>query len=204
LFPADQLVTALMDGVSVLVLGLVGTAELLDVAAPRLADARTRVLRVHPPYSLPDFMDQVSPGSRSLGDAGLAQGFRILTVPDAPCERIALLVEDAHLMPHATLRYIELALRAGPNLHVAFAGHSEFANTLALHGFDELRKRLRLRLFLTGFPVAAPLPPRSFGSRHQFALKSAAIAVGLAIIVWRHYPPAAPFAGFAALAACRT
>ncbi len=185
-----------MDGVSVLVLGLVGTAELLDVAAPRLADARTRVLRVHPPYSLPDFMDQVSPGSRSLGDAGLAQGFRTLTVPDAACERIALLVEDAHLMPQATLRYIELALRAGPNLHVAFAGHSEFANTLALHGFDELRKRLRLRLFLTGLPAAAP--PRSFGARHQFALKSAVIAAGLAIIVWRHYPSIAPFAGLAA------
>ncbi len=188
-----------MDGVSVLVLGLVGIAELLDVAAPRLADARTRVLRVHPPYSLPDFMDQVSPGSRSLGDAGLAQGFRTLTVPDAPCERIALLVEDAHLMPQATLRYIELALRAGPNLHVAFTGHSEFANTLALHGFDELRKRLRLRLFLTGLPAAPPSPPpRSFGARHQFALKSAAIAAGLAVIVWRHYPSTAPFAGLAA------
>jgi len=129
----------------------------------------------------------------------LAQGFRTLTVPDAPCERIALLVEDAHLMPQATLRYIELALRAGQNLHVAFAGHSEFANTLALHGFDELRKRLRLRLFLTGLPAAPPSPPpRSFGARHQFALKSAAIAAGLAVIVWRHYPSTAPFAGLAA------
>lgn len=159
----DPLVTALLQGNSALVTGSEGTASVLDAAAPFLFANGVRVLRVHPPHDLTSFMQQVALPAKSdpaeRANKNLLRGaFESLTVTDATCERIVLLVEDAHLMPEATLGYIETAFRAGPHLSVAFAGQAELAGNFTAKGLIALRKRLSLHLVLPLWQEAVPLP----------------------------------------------
>ncbi len=189
-----KLVAAIMSGGSALVTGPVGAAELLGVLAHSLAATRTRVVRVRPPLDLPDFMEQVAPASAAAGDVRLVQGFNTLTTPDSACDRIVLLVEDAHLLPQATLRYIEFALRAGPHLQVAFAGRSEIVDVLALDGFAGLRRQLSLHLTL---PERLPAPAPAFATVPTAAptldkrqawrlvvLGGVTFAVGFGLVAW--------------------
>lgn len=217
---ADRVAAAVMDGTSVLVTAHDGTASLLAAVALRLAPTRTRVLHVRPPLGIAGFMDQVA-AKGAPGDTQLERGFNALTIPDAGCDRIALLVEDAHRMPQATLRYIEFTLQAGAHLHVVLAGRSGIGDTLALAGFTGLRKRFPLHLALPGaelqpakalppaeaapvealpMPVEAlpvPLPPSTppFGLYRMSPprlLACAAAAAGLALLIGGSLVPPVP------------
>lgn len=220
--PEVQLAAALMADASVLITGPDGTgAALLRVVAARLALSRTRVLRVGPPLDLPGFLDQAAraggvassvPGGVP-DDTGLEQGFAALTDPGPFCDRIALLVENAHLMSDATLRYIEFAMHAGPHLCVAFAGQPGIADTLALPGYAGLRRRLSLQLVLLpvqpAAPVAAPwtasaetlpvnaAPVRRRGIKVRRELAGAALAAGVAVLLLSHTGPPPPTSGTA-------
>ena len=151
-----QVVTALTNGTSVLVTGLAGTATLLDEVASLLAASRMRVLRVQPPYQLTAFMQQVAPSIPEADDSLLESAYNALTVLDAAYDRNVLLVEDAHLLPGVTLRYIETTLCAGSTLCVVLAGSPSILNTLVSDGLGGLRKRLSLHLSL---PASAPVMP---------------------------------------------
>jgi len=163
---ADRAVAAVMDGASVLVTAHDGTTPLLAAVTLRLAPTRTRVLHVRPPLGIAGFMDQVA-ANGAPGDTQLEWGFNALVMPDAGCDRIALLVEDAYRMPQATLRYIKLTLQAGPHLRVVLAGRSGIEDTLALAGFAELRERFPLHLAL---PAAEPQPAEALLSAETLPL----------------------------------
>jgi hypothetical protein len=128
-----------------LLTGANGAAVLAGIAAT-LATLRTRVLRVSPPLDLRGFMEQVGRTGQAAGDDDVERGFNALTTLDPGCDRIVLLVDDAHLLPHTTLFYLQFVLRADPPLHLAFAGCPEIAETLALEGFAGLRGRFTLQL----------------------------------------------------------
>ena len=153
---ARQLSDGVMGGVSVLATGAAGTSALLSAVASLLAGTRTRVLRVDPPLDLAKFLERVSPLADLSDDEGLERGFTALTSLDDGCDRIVLLLDDAHLLPPSILRYVELALRARPQLQAVFAGRPELADTLALAGFAGLSQRLSLRIDLSAPPCAAP------------------------------------------------
>jgi len=154
---AKQLVKALKAGTPALVTGPAGsTAALLDETAAQLGAARTRVLRVRPPYPLSYFMHQVTPSTPDGDEDLLENAFRALTVLDPSCDRIALLVEEAHHLPEATLRYIESSLRLGAHLCVALAGEPKLLETLTLDSLAPLRKRLALHIVMPGQVPAAP------------------------------------------------
>lgn len=192
-----QLVEALASGSSALVTGSTGAAELLDEVSCKLAKRRTRVLRVRPPLDLRAFMAQVRPAGPGIADAEIAQGFRRLVEPDATCDRIALLVEDAHFLHPATLHYIELALRSGPYLQVALFGRPGTADELALGASSLLNERLSLRLALKPLrfkarpaaaaggpaPPVAPAPGSRPAGRAATALARAVTAC-LVLTIW--------------------
>lgn len=200
-----QVAAALMADTSALITGPDRTgAALLRVVAAHLAPTRTRVLRIGPPLDLPGFLDQAARIGGAAGDTRLEQGFAALTDPGPSCDRIALLIEDAHLMPDATLRYIEFALHAGPHLCVAFAGQPGIADTLGLPGYAGLRRRLSLRLVLPPpqpvAPVTAPpfaptaVPANAAPVRRRAVmawreLAGATLAAGVAVLLWTHLVP---------------
>ena len=187
--PAQQLVAAVSGGASVLFVGQAGTADCLRVLGRMLGAARTRVLHVHPPLDLTDFMEQVASAFPAApGQCALERGFRSLTALDANCDRISLLVEDAHLLPHPTLRYIELALRSGPHLQVVLAGQPALMETLDLPGFASLRQRLSVRVDATE-PQREPLPavvvPIANARRNRRpAVLAGALAASVAMVAW--------------------
>ena len=151
---ADELAAALTEGRSALVTGPASTSVILNMAASYPGLARTRLFTVRPPLDLFAVLGQVS-GDGGQSDIQLERGFEALTNPGPGHDRIALLVEDAHLLPQTTLHYIELVLCAGPHLHVVLAGRAGLMETLALPGFATLRKRFSLHLVV---PDADPRP----------------------------------------------
>ncbi len=177
-------------GVSALITGQAGTMALL-------VRTRTRILRVRPPLDLPSVMDQLAAAHQVLGGMEVEQGLGFLTAPDATCDQIVLVVEDATSLPEATLRYIEQAVRVGPHLQVVFAGRTEATSLPALEDFNELRERLLLSpVPSTPRPVSAttatssnpprtawmPPPRRNRGRRVSLALAGAAAGLGLVLL----------------------
>ena len=163
----DRLVEALADGDSVLLTGFADPYPLFAAAArhPRLL--RATVFQVGPPLDLISVLRQVT-ADAGLKDATLEQGFSSLVSPSAKCERVVLFVAEAHLLPHATMRYIEFALHAGPHLTVVLAGQNGLLDMLALDGFAGLRNRIPVHLVLPDagvahrdFPLAATVPSAS-------------------------------------------
>ena len=148
-----EIAAHLNGGGSVLLTGTDGAPAVLAAVAETLARGRTRVLQVRPPLDLPGFMEQVGRTGTTSGDDEVERGFNALTIPDPGCDRIVLLVEDAHLLPHPTLFYLQFVLHAGPPLQLAFAGGPGIADALALEGFARLRGRFSLRL-----TMSAPVP----------------------------------------------
>ncbi len=179
------------NGVSALVTGQAGTMALL-------VRARTRVLRIRPPLDLPGVMDQLAAAHQVLGGMEVEQGLGFLTVPDATCDQIVLVVEDAASLSEPTLRYIEQAVRAGPHLQVVFTGPTDATSLPALEDFNELRKRLLLSpvlpaprpAFAAGTanpsnpPRTARVPPprRKGGGGAKVALAGAAAGLGLVLL----------------------
>lgn len=152
---ARQLAAAMKRGTSALIVSPAGVATLLAETAVLLGASRIRVLQVRPPYNLTSFMQQIAP-STSEEDGSLLEGaYNALAVLDPACDRIALLADDAHLMPNTTLRYIESALRSRPHICVALAGKPELSDALASDSLSDLRERLSLNLVLASAPMAA-------------------------------------------------
>ena len=190
---ADRLVEALADSTSVLLTGPADPCPLFAAAArhPRLL--RSTVFHVGPPLDLVSMLRQVT-ADDGPRDATLEQGFESLTAPGAGCERIVLFVAEAHLLPHATLRYIEFALHAGPHLTVVLAGQNGLSDLLALDGFAGLRDRIPVHLVLpdasaahTDLSPGISVPGRSnlavtYRMTPPRLLAAAAAAVGLAVI----------------------
>ncbi len=160
--PVTQLVTALLGGTSVLVTGATGTDSILSAATPMLSGTRTRVLQPRSSNELVAFMNQALPSNAASETAGVEYGFNALTVLDPSCDRIALLVANAHLLSKDALDYVDFALRAAPHLQVALAGQPTLIDTLAHENFARLRKRIKLHLVpLAPLPTPdAPLPIR--------------------------------------------
>lgn len=195
--PTRKLAAAVLDGASVLFVGQAGMADSLHVVEHMLGAVRTRVLRVHPPLELRAFMEQVASASPAPGQNALERGFESLTALDANCDRIVLLVEDAHLLPHPTLRYIEMAFRAGPHLQVVLAGQPALVETLALAGFASLQQRLSVQVGAAE-PRPDPLPAAvavATPTRRRWhpAVLTGVLAASTALVMWSFHPfPIAP------------
>lgn len=145
---------------------------LLDAAASHLSTLRSRALRVAGVspngLTLPALMAQVTgqpdPGSRN--DEFLKQGFQALTVPDATCDRIVLLISDANTLQPGALRYIQFACRASTKLQLVFAGKRGFLEMVGPSEFIELRDRLAVAPILTP-PSAEPRVPKPAVARQS-------------------------------------
>ena len=148
----EEIIAHLTGGGSVLLTGTDGAPAVLAAAAGALAKRRTRVLQVRPPLDLQGFMGQVGQPGNASGDDDVERGLNALTILDPSCDRIVLLVEDAHLLPHPTLFYLQFVLRAEPPLQLAFAGGQGIADALALEGFTGLRGCFSLRLTMSAPP----------------------------------------------------
>ncbi len=153
-----ELVSAIKGGASALVLGPAGTTGVLADAAAALG-GRIRVLRVRPPYNLTSFMQQLAPNASEEDGSLLEDAYNALAVLSPGCTRIALLAEEAHLLPKTTLRYIESALRNRPHLSVALAGQPELADNISQDGLNDLRQRVTLHLELAASPGGAARRP---------------------------------------------
>ena len=183
----DKLTTALADARSVLVTGPGAMSPLLQAAASCRGLARTRMFHVRPPLDLFAVLGQVSGGSEQ-SDTRLERGFEALTVPGAGYDRVALLVEDAHLLPQTTLHYIELVMSSGPQLQVVLAGQDGLIGTLALPGFAMLLRRFTVHLNTptagpwTAGPAAAAKPsgPASSAAHRAWAVRGRAVGYGVA------------------------
>ncbi len=138
--------------------------KLLDLAADRLARLRSRVLRVAAAQSgglgLPGLMAQVTgrPGLSLQDDEILKQGFQAFTALDATCDRIVLVVTGANALQRATLRYIQFACSAGPNLQIVLASNRGFLDLLDVDELADLRARLLAATILT-LPAAFATGP---------------------------------------------
>ena len=163
-----------------------------------LVRTRTRILRIRPPLDLPSVMDQLAAAHQVLGGMEVEQGLGFLTVPDATCDQIILMVEDAVSLSEPALRYIERAVRMGPHLQVVFAGRTEAPSLPALEDFNQLRKRLLLspapltpRLASVAGTLTSSNPPwttwmplrRDRGRKARVALAGAAAGLGLVLLV---------------------
>lgn len=133
---------------------------LLDLAAGCLAGLRSRILWAT--ELLPDSLGVPMPSSPSAGpskasipnDDLLTRGFQALTVLDQTCDRVVLLVSDAHALQHSILRYIQFVSRSGTHLQLVFCGTGEFFDLLSPAEFEWLRARLLAGLVVT---LAAPV-----------------------------------------------
>jgi len=133
---------------------------LLALTADCLSGRRIRVLRAA--EVLPNRPAAAAPWAHVAGQAKpgvpddvLSRSFQALTVLDPACDRIVLLVSDAHALPHSALRYIQFASRSAAHLQLVFCGTRAFFDLLRIEEFTWLRVRLGAGLALT---LAAPIP----------------------------------------------
>jgi hypothetical protein len=144
-----------------------GGHVLLALAADCLAGLRSRVLRAAEvlPGTLGAAMPAphvAEPSKASVPDDELlTRSFQALTVLDQTCDRIVLLVGDAHALQHSALRYIQFASRSGPHLQLVFCGTRKFFDLLNVEEFAWLRARLMAGLVVT---LAAPIAETSDAS----------------------------------------
>jgi len=141
-----------------------GARVLLDLAADCLAEMRSRVLRAAEvlPGTLggPAASPHVAGSSKASvpDDELLARGFQALTVLDQTCNRIVLLISDAHALQYPALRYIQFVGRSGAPLQFVFSGTRKFFDLLNAEEFAWLRTRLTAGLVVT---LAAPIAETS-------------------------------------------
>lgn len=182
---ARQLAAAMKRGASALILNPVGNATLLADAAAVLGASRTRVLQVRPPYNLTSFMQQIAPSASEEDGSLLDNAYDALAVLDRDCDRIALLAEDAHLMPKTTLRYIESVVCKRSHSCVALAGKPELIEALASDELSGLRDELSLHLEVPESVPIAPAPvapvPAAAPSRRPWIVAGffGAVCIGL-------------------------
>ena len=130
----------------------------LALAADCLAELRSRILwaaEVLPgtlgvPMPSPHMAGQSN--ASVLDDELLTHGFQTLTVLDQTCDRIVLLVSDAHALQYPALRYIQFVSRSGAPLQFVFCGTHKFFDLLKMEEFEWLRARLMAGLVVTLAP----------------------------------------------------
>ena len=134
---------------------------LLDLAADCLSGRRIRILQaadVLPSHSAALMPSAHAAGQAKAGmpdDEALSRSFRALTVLDPSCDRIVLLVGDAHALSHSALRYVQFVSRSTAHLQLVFCGTRALFELLNIEEFTWLRARLGAGLVLT---LAAPIP----------------------------------------------
>ncbi len=152
-----RLLEQVRGGTDVVVSAAAETGQaLLDDAAARLAGQRCRVLQVAGTSgSLSGLMARVAgqPDFAAQDDEVLERGFKRLTVPDAECDQIVLLIGDAHLLQRPALRFIQFACRAGTVLRLVLVGEGLPA---ALDGDDFALLRARLTAAPALLPQVVP------------------------------------------------
>lgn len=128
---------------------------LLDLVADCLSGQRLRILRTA--EALPSRLAAHTPSATAgvPDDEALSRSFQALTALDPACDRIVLLVGDAHALQLPALRYIQFASRAGAHLQLVFCGTRAVFDLLNIEEFAWLRTRLMAGLVLT---LAAPVP----------------------------------------------
>ena len=134
---------------------------LLDLAVDCLSGRRIRILQVAD--VLPSHSAALMPPAHAAGqakaampdDEALSRSFQALTVLDPSCDRIVLLVGDAHALPHSALRYIQFVSRSAAHLQLVFCGTRAFFDLLDIEDLTWLQARLGTGLVLT---LAAPIP----------------------------------------------
>lgn len=156
----------------------------LDQAATSLATRRCRVLWAA--EVLPDSAGMPSPQRSEPAQAGipndefLIQSYKALTLLDQTCDRIVLLVSDAHALQQSTLRYIEFMVRSSPHLQVVFCGTRKFLDLLDADGFAWLRAQLMAGMVVTlatpSMQVPVASPPVTFVPRASAAPAREAVA----------------------------
>ena len=134
--------------------------DMLDEAAGRLADTRTRVLRAAPgterSLTLSSLVSQIA-GQSSTPDRGVdvkTKGYRALTQLDQTCDRIALLVSDAQALDRNALDYLKLVRREQSPLSLVLAGSQELFDILDEQNVSAARARVK-----TGQGTEPPLTP---------------------------------------------
>ena len=131
-------------------------AAVLDEAENELSRHGLRCIRVYGPASggltLRDLVAQIVARADpdALTDDDLKAGFTTLTEPGAGCDRVVLLVTEAHNLLPSAMRYVQLACRSGPKLRIALAGQPSLAAVLAQDEFADLRQRLTRTFELPG------------------------------------------------------
>lgn len=141
-----------------------GGRVLLDLAADCLAERRSRILWAA--EVLPGALGVPMPSPHAAGqsktsvldDESLTHGFQALTMLDQTCDRIVLLVSDAHALQPSALRYIQFAGRSGGGLQFVFCGTRKVFNLLNAEEFAWLRARLKDGLVVTLAPPIAETP----------------------------------------------
>ncbi len=134
--------------------------DMLDEAAGRLADTRTRVLRATPgaarSLTLSSLVGQIAGHSGVPGRGADVQtkGYRALTQLDQSCDRIALLVSDAQALDRNALDYLKLVKREQSPLSLILAGSQELFDVLDEQNVPAARARVR-----TGHGTEPPPQP---------------------------------------------
>ena len=112
---AHSITTAVTGGSCVAATGLGDTHATMALAAQELTEARMRVLQLWPPFDERPFAEQFATAwcASSLpgGKPALAASTAVAALPTAASEPFAVLVHDAHLLPHATLRHLDRMAR---------------------------------------------------------------------------------------------
>lgn len=159
-------------------------SELLGRAATRLTELRSRVIRISD--VLPDggrtsmqSQDAAGPSRLSIPDDDfLTQSYRALTVVDAECDRIVLLIGDAHALQHSALRYIQFMCRSSGQLQLVFCGKREFLALLEAESLSWLRKRLLDNLVIDLAPPVVQAVPFMSTIQAATARRTAAFHLG--------------------------
>ena len=95
-------------------------------------------------------------GGEGLSDADLKAAVLRLAEPGPGRDRVALLISEAHRLPPASVRYVQLACRSSPVLRVVLAGQpGGVSAALAGAEFEELRRRITRKLDLSEMRAAA-------------------------------------------------
>ncbi len=144
---------------------------LLDQAAGDLEERRSRVCRVDASgpdgFGLGSLLASLRQQSGEHGDTDqvLERDYATLTALDSSCDRIVLLVNDAHRLQPGALRYLDLVCRASADLRLVFAGPPILLEVIDQPQYAGLAARLAhtpLAAPPTGFAapdrVAAPAP----------------------------------------------
>ncbi len=120
--------------------------DLLDDAALVLSgECRTvRVSAREPGLSLSGLMAQIAGPNdpAAQDDAVLELGYQILSLPDAPGQRIVWLIDGAEKLQRPALRYVQHMVRSAGALILVMAGSPAFAALLDGDDFSGLRDRL--------------------------------------------------------------